>query len=80
MAGRVSRAERDGRRPDCYAQKVEHYEIASYGCLVTWAQQLDLSDDAVSLLKQNLGEEKETDEKLTRLAEDLINARAAAGR
>jgi ferritin-like metal-binding protein YciE len=63
-----------------HAQKVEHYEIASYGCLVTWAQQLDLSDDAVSLLKQNLGEEKETDEKLTRLAEDMINARAAAGR
>src|SRR5581483_12159584 len=52
----------------CHAQKVEHYEIATYGCLVTWAQQLDLSDDAVSLLKTNLNEEKETDEKLTRLA------------
>jgi len=63
-----------------HAQKVEHYEIASYGCLITWAQQLDFSDDAVSLLKQNMSEEKETDEKLTRLAEDVINARAAAGR
>jgi ferritin-like metal-binding protein YciE len=63
-----------------HAQKVEHYEIASYGCLITWAQQLDLSDDAVSLLKQNLGEEKATDEKLTRLAEEVINAQAAAGR
>jgi ferritin-like metal-binding protein YciE len=62
------------------AQKVEHYEIAAYGCLVTWAQQLDLSDDAVALLKQNLAEEKETDEKLTRLAENTINAQAAAGR
>jgi len=63
----------------CHAQKVEHYEIATYGCLVTWAQQLDLSDDAVSLLKQNLAEEKETDDKLTRLAENMINAQAAAG-
>jgi ferritin-like metal-binding protein YciE len=63
-----------------HAQKVEHYEIATYGCLITWAQQLDFSDDAVSLLKQNMAEEKETDEKLTRLAEDMINAQAAAGR
>jgi ferritin-like metal-binding protein YciE len=61
-----------------HAQKVEHYEIATYGCLVTWAQQLDVSDDAVSLLKQTLAEEKETDEKLTHLAEEMINARAAA--
>jgi ferritin-like metal-binding protein YciE len=63
-----------------HAQKVEHYEIATYGCLVTWAQLLDLSDDAVSLMKQTLGEEKETDETLTRLAENMINAQAAAGR
>jgi ferritin-like metal-binding protein YciE len=63
-----------------HAQKVEHYEIASYGCLVTWAQQLDFSDDAVSLLKQTLEEEKQTDDKLTRLAENMINAQAAAGR
>ena len=63
-----------------HAQKVEHYEIASYGCLVTWAQQLDFSDDAVSLLKQTLNEEKETDEKLTQLAESMINVAAASGR
>jgi len=63
-----------------HAQKVEHYEIATYGCLITWAQQLDLSDDAVALMKQTLGEEKETDETLTRLAENIINAQAAAGR
>jgi len=63
-----------------HGQKAEHYEIATYGCLITWAQQLDFSDDAVTLLKQNLSEEKETDEKLTRLAENMINAQAAAGR
>jgi len=63
----------------CHAQKVEHYEIATYGCLVTWAKQLDLSDDAVSLLQQTLAEEKQTDEKLTTMAENIINAKAAAG-
>jgi ferritin-like metal-binding protein YciE len=62
-----------------HAQKVEHYEIATYGCLITWAKQLDFSDDAVSLLQQNMAEEKETDEKLTQLAEN-INVEAAAGR
>jgi ferritin-like metal-binding protein YciE len=59
------------------AQKVEHYEIATYGCLATWAKQLDLNDDAVSALLQNLAEEKETDEKLTQLAESMINMQAA---
>ena len=63
-----------------HAQKVEHYEIATYGCLVTWAQQLDLDDDAVSALKETLAEEKETDEKLTHVAESMVNAEAAAGR
>ncbi len=62
------------------AQKVEHYEIATYGCLITWAQQLDFSDDTIALLKQNMAEEKETDEKLTQLAENMINQRAAAGK
>jgi len=59
------------------AQKVEHYEIATYGCLVTWAKQLDLEDDAVAALQQNLVEEKETDEKLTQMAESMINMQAA---
>jgi ferritin-like metal-binding protein YciE len=63
-----------------HAQKVEHYEIATYGCLITWAKQLDFSDDAVSLMQQTMGEEKQTDEKLTRLAENMINVAAAAGR
>lgn len=58
------------------AQKVEHYEIASYGTMITWANQLGL-DSAVKLLGQTLEEEKETDQKLTDLAESKINASAA---
>jgi ferritin-like metal-binding protein YciE len=59
----------------CAAQKVEHYEIATYGTLVTWAKQLGL-DEAAALLAQTLDEEKETDAKLTELAEAGINASA----
>jgi ferritin-like metal-binding protein YciE len=54
----------------CAAQKVEHYEIASYGSLATWAELLGL-EDAVDLLKETLGEEKETDEKLNEIASEL---------
>src|SRR5688572_31412661 len=49
------------------AQKVEHYEIASYGTLATFADVLELQD-AKDLLGQTLEEEKETDEKLTAIA------------
>jgi len=49
------------------AQKVEHYEIATYGTLATFAEVLDL-DEVKDLLGQNLEEEKEADEKLTGLA------------
>src|SRR6202051_4549852 len=52
------------------AQRVEHYEIAGYGCVRTYANLLGESD-AVSLLEQTLAEEKETDEKLTELAEQI---------
>jgi ferritin-like metal-binding protein YciE len=58
------------------AQAVEHYEITRYGTLVTWAQELGRKDCA-ELLKQNLAEEKATDEKLTQLAESRINLAAA---
>src|ERR1700675_5088123 len=57
------------------AQRVEHYEIAGYGCVSTYAKLLG-EDAAVSLLRQTLEEEKETDEKLTELAES-INLEAA---
>jgi ferritin-like metal-binding protein YciE len=59
------------------AQKVEHYEIASYGTLRTWAELLE-KDEAVSLLEETESEEKETDEKLTELSES-INVEANQG-
>lgn len=49
------------------AQKVEHYEIASYGCLVTYAKLME-HKEAAELLGMTLNEEKETDEKLTEIA------------
>lgn len=60
----------------CAAQKVEHYEIASYGCLCTWAHQLG-HQDAEKLLHETLEEEKRTDAKLTELAQKEVNAMAA---
>lgn len=58
------------------AQKVEHYEIASYGTLCTFAKQLG-ETDALALLKETLAEEKATDEKLSLLALQQTNAEAA---
>jgi ferritin-like metal-binding protein YciE len=52
------------------AQKVEHYEIASYGTVRDMAKLLG-KDEHVSLLEQTLDEEKETDQKLTQLAEEI---------
>jgi ferritin-like metal-binding protein YciE len=57
------------------AQKVEHYEIASYGTLCAFAKTLG-EDQVVSLLQQTLDEEKEADQKLTEIAESSINAEA----
>ncbi|HUG89592.1 MAG TPA: ferritin-like domain-containing protein [Planctomycetaceae bacterium] len=60
------------------AQKVEHYEIASYGTVCTWAEQLGCDRKVLELLKRTLAEEKETDQKLTRIAEQSANRQAAA--
>jgi len=57
------------------AQKVEHYEIATYGGLAQLAKTLDLTD-VKNLLGQTLDEEKETDELLTEIAENNINYEA----
>lgn len=57
------------------AQKVEHYEIAGYGTVRTFANLLGYSD-AEELLQQTLDEEKQTDEWLTELAESEINVQA----
>ena len=60
------------------AQKVEHYEIAGYGSVRTFAELLG-QDEASGLLQETLEEEKETDERLTDLAESSINVEALAG-
>ncbi len=57
------------------AQKVEHYEIGSYGTLRTFAEILGLSD-SVDLLQENLDEEGAADEKLTKIAKSEVNAEA----
>ena len=58
------------------AQKVEHYEIAAYGTASAHARQLGFNSVA-RLLDQTLEEEKTTDEKLTKLAENQVNVQAA---
>ena len=60
------------------AQRVEHYEIAAYGTLRTYANQLGLKDHA-QLLQTTLDEEGNTDKLLTGLAESRINRDAAMG-
>jgi ferritin-like metal-binding protein YciE len=55
----------------CAAQKVEHYEIAGYGTLKAWAEELGL-DDVAALLDQTLREEKEADQKLSTIAGKVI--------
>lgn len=59
------------------AQRVEHYEIAAYGCARTYAEALDRMDDA-RLLQETLDEEAETDRKLTEIAMSVVNPDAAA--
>jgi ferritin-like metal-binding protein YciE len=59
------------------AQKVEHYEIASYGCVCTYAEMLGY-EQVHELLGQNLDEEETTDQRLTALAESVINPEAEA--
>jgi ferritin-like metal-binding protein YciE len=61
----------------CAAQKVEHYEIASYGTARAWAELLN-ETQVVKLLEQTLDEEKATDEKLTKLAVSGINVEAVS--
>ena len=57
------------------AQKVEHYEMASYGCLHEWAGMLD-NKEAADLLEEILGEEKAANETLTELARESSNQEA----
>lgn len=60
------------------AQRIEHYEIAGYGSVCTYAEQLDQTD-AYRMLSETLREEKHTDDKLNKLATDSINKKAKRG-
>jgi ferritin-like metal-binding protein YciE len=60
------------------AQHVEHYEIAGYGTVRAWAEQLGL-DEQVELLQQTLDEESKANELLTQIAESSVNLEADAG-
>lgn len=60
------------------AQKIEHYEIATYGTLCTWAETLGY-DNALKLLKQNIAEEETSDKKLSELAKAINNDALAIG-
>jgi ferritin-like metal-binding protein YciE len=57
------------------AQKIEHYEIASYGTICAWAKQMG-HNEALELLLETLEEEKAADEKLTQIAESIANLEA----
>jgi ferritin-like metal-binding protein YciE len=75
----ISEAEDDATRDALLiaaAQKVEHYEIAAYGTVRVWANLLGKSDVA-ALFDDTLEEEKETDAKLTQIAESFVNQQAA---
>jgi ferritin-like metal-binding protein YciE len=67
------------------AQKVEHYEIASYGTLRSFAKTLDLNSEVIDLIKEILDEEVSADKKLTKIADGSlfttgVNEKAAAGK
>jgi len=76
----IGEAEEDGTRDAIMiaaAQKVEHYEIAAYGTLRTWANLLG-KGDAASVFEEILEEEKAADTKLTEIAESFVNEQAAS--
>jgi ferritin-like metal-binding protein YciE len=60
------------------AQRVEHYEMAAYGCARAYARALGLEEDA-ALLQQTLDEEGETNKRLTQIAESVVNPDAEKG-
>lgn len=79
-AGEIMESTDDGAMRDAgiisAGQKVEHYEIATYGTLRTFATTLGLKD-AADILEEILNEEKSADQKLTEIAESTINLQAA---
>ncbi len=59
------------------AQTVEHYEMARYGALIAWAKELGWNE-AADIMQETLDEEESADQKLSDIAEDAVNQRAAA--
>jgi ferritin-like metal-binding protein YciE len=55
------------------AQKVEHYEICGYGTVIEWAEKLDVDHDGIKLLKENLKDEANANEKLNHIATHHVN-------
>lgn len=84
MQGLIAEAEQGIKDNDgdaaliCLAQKIEHYEIATYGTLRSWASLLE-EEDIADLLADTLDEEKGCDEQLTEIAESTANIEAAEG-
>jgi ferritin-like metal-binding protein YciE len=60
------------------AQRIDHYEIAAYGCLCAWARLMGHEEDA-DILQESLDEEKESDEILTDIADTTVNHEAHEG-
>lgn len=81
MAGLIAEGEELKKKGDAAliaaAQKVEHYEMATYGTLIAWAKHLNKTE-AVELLRETYEEEKSADEKLTGIAEECANEQARA--
>lgn len=82
MQGLIAEAEQGIKDEDgdaaliAMAQKIEHYEIATYGTLRSWASMLE-EDEAAEVLSEILDQEKEFDERLTEIAESTANIEAA---
>ena len=76
LLGEISNAKTKDAALIAAGQAVEHYEITRYGTLVAWAKQLG-HEKVLAHLRETLAEEKDADNKLMRLGEDQLNAKAA---
>ena len=76
LLGEISNAKTKDAALIAAGQAVEHYEITRYGTLVSWAKQLG-HEKVLAHLRETLAEEKDADNKLMRLGEDQLNAKAA---
>ncbi|SDG20378.1 ferritin-like domain-containing protein [Pelagibacterium luteolum] len=76
LLGEITNAKTKDAALIASAQAVEHYEITRYGTLVSWAKELG-HEQVLGHLRETLAEEKDADNKLLRLGEDQLNAKAA---